>query len=429
MPQPIIVNGDAHYYLEYEKGNAILINNKDALSINKKDITVNDGGIYDPALGNIFNMDVDIKDCSCKCQNLKGNFYEGKICPLCGTVVEKTYLPNLERVGWIDLEDNYVINPEAYALITSIISESKLLKIINVDYSKSLTVEGNFINSHKINKTTQFDNIGLEQFRKRFDEIIMYHAVRKDKVEDAKYLISIKNRLFTSKIMVCSSYLKPLLISKKRNQAEYDPINRCFAVIATNADLLRKNKNTIAKVSVPSTLFTIQMTLKELFETIIKNKISGKKKITRSQVLGGRMSWSMRSVIVPLLKLDKLGLDNVIISYKGFLELFSVEILNILMNGYSGHHKFMNMTPFEIESYLNMAKYSNVVDEDIYSVMKMMIENHEEGLWMLVSRPPILAIGSCQSLRIVDVTKDALNFAMYVGLSSLTSYDGDFDGK
>ena len=423
MPRAIMVNADAQYYYELEHKQAVKIIKRESLSFSKKVVEAVEGGIYTKEVGSLIDIDAEIKDCACECQNLKGNFFEGQICPICNTVVSKVFLPNLEKMGWIDLENFYVINPEAYALITTVIPKSKLQKIINIDYSKTLTVEGNIIKPDKITKSNQFDNIGLVQFRKHFDKIIRYFAIRKKKEADGEYLISIKNRIFTSKIMVYSSYLRPILISSKRKQTDYDPINKAYSVIATNADILKRNKDRVSKISIPSILSTIQNTLNDLYKTVINTKLKGKKKITRAQIGGGKMSWSARMVIVPLVD-HNFSINSIVISYKAFLELYSLEIINILINNYYPSMKFSQMTPFEIVGYVNMAKYSNVVYEDLYEVMIKMINEHQDGLWCLVSRPPILDLGSGQALRVVDVIKDANSVCMFVPLTSLTSWNG-----
>lgn len=422
-----MVNAEVMYWNEVKNGKAFHITERESLVANKKKIEAVEGGLYDKKIGSLIDTDAPIKDCACECQNLSGNFYEGQICPICNTQVVKSYLPNIEKFGWIDLEDHYVINPEAYELITSIITESKLHKIIKVNYEKSLTVEGNIIKNGKLTKSTQFDSIGLSQFRKRFEEIIMFFAERKGKIAEAQQLIKWKNRIFTSKILVYSSTLRPLLKSSKRNSADYDPINKAYAVIATSADILRRNKNRISDIAVPSILFTIQTTWVKLERMIIKTKISGKKKLTRGQILGGAFSWSSRMVVVPLLN-EHYGMNNVVISYKAFLELYTFEIINILLNGYSGHTKFFNMSPFEIVNYIELAKYANEVDKDLYDVCKYLINHHEDGLWLIISRPPIMDIGSCEVLQIVDIIKSATTNCLMFPITSLESKNGDFDG-
>ena len=423
MARAIMVNSDAQYYYELEHKKAVKIIQRESLSFSKKVVEAVEGGLYTKELGSLIDIDKEIKDCSCECQHLRGNFYEGQICPLCNTPVVKVYLPNLEKMGWIDLGNFYVINPEAYALIATIIPEEKFQKIINLDYSKTLSVEGNITRQEKITKSNQYDNIGLMQFRKHFDEIIRYFAKKKKEEEKGEFLIKMKNRVFTSKIMVYSSYLRPVLISSKRKQTDYDPINKAYSVIATNADILKRNKDRVSKISIPSILCTIQNTLNELYRTVINTKLKGKKKLIRAQIGGGKMSWSARCVIAPLIREDAT-IDSIVLPYKTFLELYSLEIINIIVNGYYPSVKFNNMTPFEIVGYVNKAKYSNVVYKDIYEIMQMLIHKHEDGLWVLATRPPVLDLGSCQVFRVIDVTKDAVNISLQVSLNSLNGYNG-----
>lgn len=423
-----MVNLEAVYYTALKQGEVVHITERKSLIANKKKgIEAVEGGLYDERLGSLTDIDVEIKDCSCKCQNLVGNFYEGQICPICNTKVEKNYLPNIEKFGWIDLGNNYVINPEAYELISTVITESKLQKILKENLEKTLDVEGNKIKPTKRTKSTQYDGIGLVEFKKHFEEILMFYAQKRNKIAEAEQLIKWKNRVFTSKIPVYSSALRPTIKSSKRNHTDYDPINKHYAVMATEADLLRRYRNTIAaESSLLSILFNIQITWVKLERTIIKTKTSGKKRLVRLQILGGNMSWSSRMVVIPFLDMNKFGMNNVIIGYKPFLELYTFEIVNVLINGYSGHSKFQNMTPFEIVNYVERAKYANYLDQDLYEACTYLIENHEDGLWIVSNRPPIMEIGSCEIFKIVGIIKSATANCMMFPITSLNGKNGGF---
>lgn len=435
MPiKPILINGDALYYQELEKGEVVEITARESLLIDKKEAIADENGLYSKKLGSLIDIDEDIKDCSCKCQNLTGNFYEGKICPLCNTPVEKIAFPNLEKHGWINLENFKVITPEGYNLITSIISEMNLAKIISVDYGKSITLNGKFIKNFDANaakknsKSSKYESIGLQQFYERFEEIIMFFAKSKNdplKIKDAEQLIKWKNRLFTSKIIVYSTYLRSIIKSAKQNKTDYDPINRCYQTIATNADMIRTLKGTQADDTLPAVLYEIQTALIELGNIIIKNKVTGKKRLVRGKILGSKTNFSFRSVIAPLLDLRYTSLNDLVISYKAFLEVFYLEIVNVLIHGRKGcAAKFLRMTPFEIKDYVTRAQYSTEIDEDLYTVIKTLINEHKQGLWVLINRSPVLNIGSTVYLRIRDVIKNAECYAMYLNPNILDSMNG-----
>ena len=430
---PVLVNLEACYYRELATNPDIfhITKRKSLFANKKKGVEAVEGGLYDKKIGDLTNIDKEIQDFSCECQNLIGRFYEGQLCPICNTIVSKTYLPNIEKFGWIDLGDHSVINPEAYELISSIISESRLIKILKEDLEKKLDVEGNKLthNTKSISKSNLYENIGLIEFKKYFKEIILFYAKKKDKLEDAEKLIKWKNRIFTSKIPVYSTALRPIVNSISKNQTDYDKINKYYSKIATNADILKKYKNTIAEDSLLlATLFDIQQSWVALERFIIKNKLSGKTGLIRSKILGGNMSWCSRMVVIPFLDVDKFGMDHIIIGYKSFLEMYTFEIINILINGYSGYTKFAKMMPFEVVNYIKKAKYFNYVDEDIYNACKYLIDNHKDGLWILSARYPIMEIGSCEVFKIVDVIKSAKTNTMKFSTLSLTVKNGDFDG-
>ena len=139
--------------------------------------------------------------------------------------------------------------------------------------------------------------------------------------------------------------------------------------------------------------------------------------------------YSYKRYLVNINLLGKnFGLDHVTISYKAFLELYYLEILNCILRGLANTTKFDKMTAFEVVNYLDDAKYSNNIDEDIYYIMQLMIKTHKDGLWLLLNRNPTMDLGSEQLLRVVDVIKDAEQYVMQVPLTSLSAANGDFDG-
>lgn len=406
------------------QGKLIRIYSKKSIKKRKKMLEIVKGSIYSPELGTTIDTDNEIKDFSCSCGNLTGRFNEDEICPLCKTPVKETYNMNLDTLGCIDVSPYKVLTPVAYHMVSSVIGNIVFQKII--DKQTQLDIDGN-VKERVINNNSPYENIGLEEFYKKFEEIMLFYGKRKKKMEKAEFCIRNKKRFFTSNILVLPLDLRPLYTSSKKGGISYDPINKIYTSIVTNAEIINRNHKKPSKISVLPNLFSIQMSLKDLLYTLQTQKISGKYKVIRSKILGCKTSYSSRMVIVSLTG-KYFGLDHLVVSYKAFLELYYLEILNCLINGYSSNPKFKKMTSFEIVNYLDDAKFSRKIDENIYEIMEMLINKHEDGLWILINRNPTMDLGSEQLLKIVHVIKDAEQFVMKIPLTSIKEPNADFDG-
>ena len=132
----------------------------------------------------------------------------------------------------------------------------------------------------------------------------------------------------------------------------------------------------------------------------------------------------IRSMVGPY-----MGMDKVEMSYKGFLELNYLEVINCLMRGYGNDdtHNFSNQTVYEIMEYVQKAQYSNELDPVIWRVCNLILKNRPHNA-VAVLRPPSLALGSLQYFEVCRITPDAQNKTLALPLSSLTELNGDFDG-
>jgi hypothetical protein len=411
----------------YEKDRGLLVNVNNDITIDRRSIQSVEGGIYTKELGSLSDTDKDIREFSCECGALYGRFYEGEICPDCETPVKEQYGTDIRRVGWIDIDPYYIINPNAYELIAKVIGNKKFQSIIAYDVQLDIDGFAETVNTlAQPNKTTPFANISIMGFYKRYEEILNYFGTIRGMQEEVAYLIAHKDSVFSTKIPVTTVYLRPTFTSSKKRSVSFDKINAIYVEILSNTNILKRTTNTRNKVSSYSILFQIQLTLQKLYDFVIRSKLSGKTKIIRAQVLGTRMSFSSRMVIRS--NVGKYsGIDHVVISYKAFLELYYLEIINCMRRGY-GDEKFKNMTIYEILEYLTRVRYSSEVDEAVYKIIQLMIEKRGDSLRVLINRNPTLDLGSIQCMKIVHVTKNARDFTMAIPLTSLAPLCGDFDG-
>lgn len=419
-------NQELIHYDQVLKGEAVTLFNKEGIKYTKKRIVPQEGGIYSDKIGSLVEDNVDFSEYSCSstCRYLVGRIWEGHECPVCHNIVKNNYAVSFDKNGWINLGVHKVVQPAAFAKIRDLIGEKNLNEMI--DFNDNLDLQGNIIiGSDKANKKHPFSKIGMTEFYRRFEEIVLFYGKQKHKMEDAQFLIRFKNRIWTSKINVLAQELRPAFVNSAEKTFRFDAINTIYSTIIGNAALIAKAEITNQYMNINKYLFTIQTELLKLYTAIVQ-KLDGKKKLPRRKIQGSKMSWSSRMVITPNTG-ENYGLENFVISYKAFLELYFYEIINCFKRGVVTNY-FVDKTIYEIAEWIGVEKYSNRVHPAIYKCMKWLIANNQDGLYCLVNRPPTMDIGSLQMLRVVDVIPNASEYSMAVPLTSLIAWNGDFDG-
>lgn len=159
----------------------------------------------------------------CNCGYLVGATFEGEICPRCNTEVEYTEV-DPKITGWLNFWPYHVINPLQYHRLQSALSKKVLEGIISND--NIITPEGH-IRSHtddiEVKKTMmKYFNIGIRAFYENYEEIMTYYmGKRKQKADLIERLIQDKHLVWTSKIPVFSTILRPQSITAELKCGSY----------------------------------------------------------------------------------------------------------------------------------------------------------------------------------------------------------------
>lgn len=420
-------NWNVRYAFDKVYGRAVDITNE--VGIDRRTVKPIEGGIYSRELGSTIDTDKDVREYSCFCGELHSRLYEGDLCEICNTKCEEQFGADLDKYGWINLYPYFCINPGAYEMIKSVVGPKALERML--DYQINIDLEGDIVRQKDMKKTrstSYYQNIGIMEFRKNFVEIMSYYMKTKPaKADRAKLLIQYKNRVFVDKIPIYSSLLRPAYASGKKKMFSYDRINSFYMSVINNTKvLLNGNSKRVKTIGIAPMLYAIQSSLQQAYHSTIVTKLSGKPKIIRSALLSTRTSFSSRAVITSLVGKHS-GMDHTVIGYRIFLKLYTLEILNCMMRGI-GDPGFKNMTIYELLQYLRTVKFAKEVDEKIYMIIEYLINNHKQGLWVIINRNPTMDLGSSQTFKIVHVLKDTKNDVIQVPLTSLSPYTGDFDG-
>lgn len=384
--------------------------------------------------------DMDTKeDYSCECGKLKGKFYEGRVCQKCETPVQFVGL-NINKYGWIDLslstynEDGVKIAEGDGFHLIEYIPYSQLEKLIGREHLRAIIQTKNTINVHgdqNIEELIEYRNsnplykyyyIGIEGFYENYNEVLNYYYgltidkmtkkqlenllnnysiqmpvkplcdcgecedCKKYAIERNKFIeefgektnplynsVSDRDTVFTDKIPVISIILRPAM--RTSEGLKVDDINIKYMNILKNLEILR-DKNIIPIIR-NATTEIIQAEYMQLSEEIME-AIKRKSGLIRNQICGTRINFSARNIISPA----KAGyaIDEIVVPYLTFLELYRFEIINVLKNTEN-----ISFKAAEREWYKATLK----LDEKIYLIMKKMITDDEVGV--LLNRNPTIS--------------------------------------
>jgi hypothetical protein len=398
---------ETEYFDDCSNGNGFLINDKPFADIDKKIRPA--GGPRSPLFGTTFGDDNEFMDrYRCECGEFIGAQFEGEICPKCKTVIQFKEV-DIRKTGWLNFYPYKIINPLYYQKLQSALSKKNLEGIISNE--NIITPDGR-IRKHDtevvVKKTPQrYYNIGLKMFYDNFVEIMEYYKTkRKMKADLIDDLIEERKKVWTSKLPVYSTSLRPQAVTVESYY--FSPIDKEIHPL-TSISLALK---TATDIEVPLYLYSAQMRANKLWGLNF-SLIDGKHGWLRGNVLGGSFNYSSRSVIVldPTLKMDEVD-----IPYKSFIVMYNGLIVRELMNRYG----------WSITKSYNYVKEKFTYDEDIYDIICHIIRTQKPAI--ILNRNPTINWGSILKMRIRQVKPDSNDLTLAIPSAILAGLNADFDG-
>lgn len=406
------VSWDEECEISFITGNGFEITEA-AFKKNKEDKSLH--GIHSP----LFATDWEDDDAfaerySCKCKDLKGRVYEGEICKLCSTEVRFRDV-NLKITGWIKMNGFCIIQPHFFRMLKSIIGDKPFSEII--EYDKEITRDGNVIAKKGKNP---FKGIGLIEFQERFEEIMDYFRdKKKNKLDIIEEVMQDKDKVFASCIPVYSSVLRPVSFKGENFffnsfDKKYESIFSLSRLLLDESRLSSRQKKKKERLGESTALSSIQKKVNDLW-TLVFNQVNQKDGHIRYQLLGGRINFSARNVIIPD---PTLRADEIILGYLTFLELYKYEVIAHLT-------KMENIT--YNQAYEEWYRATINFDNKIYRVMMYLVKKRKPK--MLVNRNPTINYGSMILMKVVDIkNKYDEDYTMSIPIHVLTVLNADFDG-
>ena len=365
-------NWDVDFYTDLITGLGFIISDPPEISLDgvKKRTMF---GPQSPLYGNIYTDEQSvIMRYRCQCGTFIGKSWAGQECPFCHTKVEANPT-NIKITGWISLGDNMVINPYYYQILNNAIGSRVFPDIVSSRYR--ITTDGKKLNVNfdefDITASSPFVGIGIDEFYKRFDEVIEYFKkIKKNKAKTFDILKEEKASIFTSHIPIYSTMLRPQSVTS--DTYYFQSVDKIINTLCTLSDSLK----TCVDVERDYILLRLQTKLNAYWDDTF-NLINGKEGFIRDQILGGSVNYSSRNVICPD---PTLKVNEVDVSYNTFIELFKYKIIYYIMR--------LEDCTLSI-AYYKWKQACLKFDESVYNIMVHIV--HHERIKIVVNRNPTLS--------------------------------------
>lgn len=348
---------------------------------------------------------------SCDCKRRQGRVYLNQRCPYCDSLV-KYVGDEMDYFGYIVLEDPYyIINPNLFKSLEFIIGAKVFKNILHIEDKKD---ENGFSIEVEKPKNEPFFGIGMISFVERWKEVLDHYIALAPPTKMMYYddIIDNDDKLFIQSIPVYTTHLRPFRIEGETFY--FEGANALYNAMAKFAGQInQKNLAMMRRAKKPKDqlLWDLQEKYNELYASI-EETLAKKKGVIRASY-GGRFNFTARCVIASD---PSLNVDQVKLPYHALVKLLEQAIVNILHKSYGMSYS---------DAYKKWYKSQIKKDSIVFEIIQGLIKNEENGLPILINRPPTIQYGSILYMNVVGIND---NYTMSVPLQPLPLLAGDFDG-
>lgn len=352
-----------------------------------------------------------VKNYTCQCGIYHGISKSGTKCETCGVDIENNDIRR-KRFAKIVLPVK-IVNPIMYDLLIDIsgnILKTYLNKLMKNEKSILYTKDDYFFVTDDIS-TIPVESQRWEKLEAIYELVsnMAISYVENDPNSKWKVIKNNLDKLFVKEILVLPPDLRPASKGPEKN-IQADKINRFYQQILTKKESM---KETIIDIERDKTIFysyfkQLQKDANELYEYIIL-KLSKKEGLIRGNILGKRIDFSGRAVIVPN---PTLNIDECSLPYIMFLELFKLQISKKLIK--LSKFKLLNEAIDFIDECISLENYV------LYEICEEISKNE----LCILNRQPSLHRLSMLGFK-VKLTKGSI-----INLHPLAcaGFNADFDG-
>lgn len=272
---------------------------------------------------------------SCNCGQTTGNYMEGSECPYCHTIVRTNFAEELKFKAWLEIPEFFppLLHPEVYLVLDAWLgsfskSEGRILEVLlNPELPLPEEYQGIlgqgfwfFFKNFKyiINFfATQYKKLNTPEYRKRSAYIL-------------KFIDKYQDRLFLRHIPSLNSSLH---LSTQSGSITYsDNVVKYIiqAKIELNQLIFVHFNAPYAENYVDKRMLAVYNAFRDYTTAILNEKILKKAGFIRKHLLGARLYYSGRAVIVPIFDMHEY--DEIYMPWLMAVQALKLEIVNVLMN-------------------------------------------------------------------------------------------------
>jgi len=387
----------------------------------KTDLDLEPGlySIHSPLYGTDWKDENAFEDrFSCKCGNLIGRRYMDSetVCPKCGKPV-RFIDTKIMKTGWFILDRNEIINPAMFLKLGWYFGNAHLHQMLHYVPEKERE-------KYMDNKTSPFYGIGMIEFRERFREILEFYNKRSRKVDGYEFFRIHEEEIFIHSIPCYNMMLRKWMV--RNGDIKYSDEDKIFQKLFSDHMLLNDDfewklrvdyrtnrKKDTAYLRKENILYRIQSYVNQLWDMSFQT-IKRKEGIINEQILGGRLNYTGRNVIVPdpELRADQIGLG-----YTTFLELYKMELVAMI------HDLYQKDYPYAWDM---LSEASVVYSERVYKLMQHLMTHNK--LYVSIDRNPSINLGSYITMYVAKISSDITDYCMGLPTYVLNKQNADFDG-
>jgi hypothetical protein len=354
----------------------------------------------------------------CDCEEISGNQYIGIVCSDCGTIVKDDFSTEgeLEHNTWLSMPSTIkgVLHPVVYLVLSSWLARKGASNLLDCICDPDLDLH------------PKYQSIVLERGHNylyhNFDNI-MHYLIHVDKDMSRKkntpyieqFIKLYRDVLFCTKLPVMSSVLHSVTsVDGTAEGRQYaDAGSQAILDAATDLATLDSSLGKARPNSVSTVVQRVYKSYIAYVSDIAKSRLSKKKSLIRRHMLGTRLHFSFRTVIIPHMN----RYDELYLPWSIAVNLLKIHIIGRLMNQHGMY--IGDAVARQVTSLMNY-------DELIHQIMKDLIaESKFPGLPVLWNRNPSLRRGAIQRLFFTRVKTDLSDDT--VSMSTLILKDPNAD--
>ena len=326
---------------------------------------------------------------SCECGECYGTYFEGSVCPYCGTVVSSKFTTALNNVNWFDIPEHLpaVLHPVFFTIFKEWLGKTKSIRGARTKKVPIIQAILNPADTLPEELRCIVPIQGQSYFNEHIFEILHYflHEYKPKKGDRwnpyIEYLIEKhKDGILTRKLPILHPSFHPLAKDGKAKTVDMTAAKIVPAWMDLSQLGNTSRRKVVATKYVDKTLWKIYSQYIDYIELIIQRKLGDKFAQLRRHNTGSRIHFSARSVIVPITE-RHMG-SEIYLPAKIAINSLKYEIINFLMkNGYS----YTDAVTKQVKSLVTP-------DPEVFDIIKKIIKMWQsrgfEGIAILVGRNP-----------------------------------------